>query len=291
MGLLSSIKGSIVGKALDTLSAAFIKPGDTLQAVFSKDKTIDDVIKKVDSQSLTKNITSTVVNTAVAAGVVVGFGAVASAAKAGTLIPTATKVLSATANKPKLLIGAAVAAPVVIGAVSQNPLKAASTAANLPSDLANVGANLANLGANPSIDNLKTLVKENPVIVGTAAAGAALATGALSAGVVSSYLNTKAVKENTLSTMNASSSTGNQGVLIKDSSGKADFSNATPVVANNSPIPQLPQTTAASKVSSGTKKRVPRKKQYRNINQIVSVNVSNVGIKNTKRYINQNILN
>jgi len=177
MGIFSRL-GKSVSKALDYISAPLAKPITTftkgisagaaeVKAQREKGLTISQGLKQIGVIAGT---------TAVAAGAVLAAAPAASTGAAGAAVRSAV-VSTAKAAVPTTLKGkaiAAVAAPVIIGAVINQPAKIAEAVVKTPSALVNVGGNIANLAADPSIENIKTLVKENPVIVGGAAAAAAI---------------------------------------------------------------------------------------------------------------------
>lgn len=284
MGLLSnivgSVKQSVVGKALDTLSAAFIKPGETVQAVFSPTKTVADVIKEVDKQSLGKNITATVVNTATAAAVVSGIGAIATrgvAATATSLIPSTIK--------GKII--AAVATPVVVGAVINQPIKSIQVVAEAPEKLANVGGNLAKLGAEPSLKNAETLVKENPVIVGGAIAAGTLAVGAGAVSALSNLLNRQEMKKQTEAFERQATAAEKQLTIMPVATGGEGIKEIP--TSNTNPIPQVAETKTISKETAIKRRRKTKAKEKPvNVSQRVNVVVSNNS--STKKYLNRIIL-
>lgn len=302
MGLLfnigTAVKKSVVGKALDFLTVGFNRPIATATSLIQGKGAYEKLVETEFNKPLGKQITGTVISTAGYAAAILTAGAAAGAAKAGTL------ATSVKAMVPKLLpstlkgkVIAAVAAPVVIGAVASNPLKAVNVAASTPSKLANVGYNLAELGANPSIDNLKTLVKENPLIVG----GAALVGGAAiiktAAPVVSNVLLREEMKDQT-AIFERQAKAAESSLKVVDKSGlfvqDVPKTSALPSVTNTQPMPKTPET---STISSGTPRRRSSrpKAKPQNISQRVNVVVSsrnyNVGIKSNRKYLNERILN
>lgn len=263
---------------LDTATVALAHPIQTATAVVSSKSTINDVITSHFSQPLSTQIKQTVLGTAGIAATIVTAGAATSAAKAGTLLPA----LIPSTTKGKII--AAVAAPVVVGAVVNQPAKAAAAIAKTPAALANVGGNIANLAANPSIEGVKNLVKENPVIVGGAIAAGAAALGAGALGVITNIQNTQAVKENTAATLSGGTSLSTMPVTMPE------FSNDNIKEAQ----PQTPITkTITNAPKTSRKPSRQKKKQPTNINQRVNVIVSNrsssVGISN-KRFLKERIL-
>lgn len=137
MGFLKSLKKSVVGKALDTLTVALAHPVKTATAIVSKKTTVKGVIKEHFAQPLSKQITQTVVGTAsiaatIAGGAAVGaFGKAAQAGKVATIARTAAlggaKAVSKTAaaNPIKTAIGVPVATGLLIKSPSTR--KAAAT--------------------------------------------------------------------------------------------------------------------------------------------------------------------
>lgn len=287
MGLLSSlvskVKTSVVGKALDTLSAAFIKPVETVKAIISPTKTVADVVKQVEKQSLTKNITSTVLNTATAAAAVVGVGAISAASKAGTLATSAASVAkSLIPSTAKGKVIAAVAAPVIVGAIAKEPVKAIKAAVSAPTELAKFGGDVATFAANPSIETAKQVIKESPVIsaiVGTAAIGTAIATVAPA---VSAYLQREVVKEQTEVLKEAITA------IPQSSSGVVYAADVQPISPS---VPITPETKAITSGSAIKKRRKAKvKEKPLNVSQRVNVIVSNQNILRNKRYLNKELL-
>lgn len=278
MGLLSGILNA--GKtALNAISAAVTNPvgfvSNPAKATAQLAATREEIATGGGfSVAAKKVIVPTIVNTATAAAITLGASAVASKG----IVATATSLIPAT-TKGKVI--AAVAAPIVVGAVASNPVGTAKAVASTPSALANVGSNVGNLIANPSVANAKALVAENPVIVGGAVATAAVAGAAAIIPTIVNYENTKAVKENTAATIGS----GSEVSVIDKSQGYFDKP-----ASNNAPTPTLPST---STISSGTtakrKKRKANAKPSQIISQRVNIaiaNRNNSGNHTTKRYLN-----
>lgn len=282
MGLLSSI-GKGLSKALDYISAPLAKPVTTFTKGISAGAA---EVKTQRETGLTlgqgaKQIGVILGTTAVAAGAVLAAAPAASTGAAGAAVRSAVvstaKAAVPTTTKGKVI--AAVAAPVVIGAVVREPAAAAKVISQAPSQLAQFGGDVAQFATNPSVDTAKQIIKESPVIsaaVGVAVAGAAAA-AILPA--VSSARQTSAIKEQTEVLKDGSIS------VVDKSKGYFD----TPAT-NESPIPQLPQTKT---ISAGTTAKKKRKKkaapQVQNISQRVNIAIANrhsVGNTSTKRYLN-----
>jgi len=209
MGLLSSITKAIASTAtkavttiakvatpaLNTLSAVYTHPIKTISAIVSPTKTVaKDVVAPYVAQPTAKRITETLTTAAGYATAVIGVGAVAGAAKAGTLASSAAKLIPAT-TKGK--VAAAVAAPIAIGIVANQPIKSLEAVTGAPSALANFGGNVANVAADPSIAGILKTVKENPFIVGTLAAGGTIIGLKTIIPAISSARTTAAIKEQT----------------------------------------------------------------------------------------------
>lgn len=283
MGLLSSI-GKGIAKVLDVTTVALAHPIQTATAVVSKKSTVQDVVTAHFAQPLKEQIKDIVVGTAGIAATVVGGAAIGTAAKAGTLLPAAgaaAKSLIPSTAKGKVV--AAVAAPIVVGAVAKEPVKSVKAAISAPSELAQFGGDVATFAANPSVATAKEIIKESPVI--SAAVGAAVVGGAALKilPAVATARQTEAIQEQTKAIEQA---TG--GITVIDKSGEFK---SLPAAENNAPIPQTPQT---QKVSSTTvKKRARRAKKavVPSVNQRVNVIVANrntsTGMKN---YLKREVL-
>ncbi len=131
----TAIKKSPLGKAMDTLSATFSHPIQTVTAIVSPTKTIKEVTEKHWEQPLSTQITQTVLATGGYVAALYGGAAIATkglAAAVKTLIPATLK--------GKIIAG--VAAPVVLGAVIESP-ELLGKAAGAPSELAQFGGDVA----------------------------------------------------------------------------------------------------------------------------------------------------
>ena len=213
------------------------------------------------------------------AGLAVGATATkAAASKVVTSIPS----LLPTTTKGKIV--AAAATPVVIGATISQPSKVAQAVVDTPKGLFNVGGNLGNLVAEPSIKNVKTLVTENPVIVGGAIAAAAAvgAKGIIPA--IATARQTEAIQEQT----KAIQSVSPPGLLVESTKEKDILT--LPPATNITPIPQTPQTKTISPTTTRRKKRKSVKTLPQNITQKVNVLVNNDNRRATKNYINREVL-
>lgn len=313
MGLLSNvvtkIKSSPVGKVLDTLTVAIAHPVKTIEAIVSPKITINDVIKEHFEQPLGEQLLDTAIGTASIAGVITGAGAVANVAKtaattgvktlgsrlaeleakkiAQTALKTVTSLIPTT---PLGKVGAALAIPVVAGAVINQPKKAAELVVKTPFELANFGGNVANFIAEPNLENAKTIASENPLITGAAAAGAALLVGSGVANLTSNILNRQEMKKQTEAFERQAEAaeqllktppTENKTIENKPISSSVPITPQTPITPETKPL--------IATAGSGSRS-VSRRKKYKRITSVmrqnVNVLVSNRNIGNTKRYLN-----
>jgi len=299
MGILSNLGNAIkktaatvvsspIGKALDVAATAFVHPIQTVAAIVSPNKTVNDLVKEQKAKPLSKQITETALTTAGYGATVVSLGAATVAAKAGTLVPSAVKAVSSLSTKQKVI--AAVATPVVVGAVVSQPTKTLQAVAQTPSALANVGANIANLAADPSISNVKTLVTENPVIVGSAIAGAAAlgVKGIVTAAATVSQ--TAAIKEQTKAIEQATSSVIKEPVVLEKTTpalttATTNAAPITPVTAKTEPIYATTGTTATTRKRKKSKPKVQSISQRTNI--ILQNRFSNV---TNRKYLKRELL-
>lgn len=249
----TKVVNSPVGSALNAVSYSFTHPIQAIESV--SNGTFQQKEAAYFSQPILKQTTQTVIATAGYAATIIGTGAVAVSAKAGTIIADAAslgaKLIPAT-TKGKVI--AAVAAPVILGAVIQNPVKSIDVATSAPGKLANVGANLSNLIADPSIENAKNLYKENPLITGAATAAAVVAVGLGTANIISNITNTAAVKANTKATIDA----GETGLTTQPFQSQNPIVNITNQIPTAAPAASGP--VAVKKVVSKTKTSKKKKK-------------------------------
>jgi hypothetical protein len=179
-----SIAGQIervkaVATGYKTIATNLIQ-GKLLTGLETEAKYKGTVIGKV-SEILTKPIT--LIAAAIAPAAVIHAGTISTAAA-----PIVSKVTAAAVAKP--LTAAAV---VVGGLVVAKSSKAKEAIVNAPS-------NVANFVDNPSAKTGAQIYKDNPVLAGAITAGTAIVVGAGLTGVVSSAINTAAVRANTAAT-------------------------------------------------------------------------------------------
>jgi len=264
-----------VAKVLDVTTVAVTHPVAVVKAIASPTKTVSQVIEKHFSEPLPKQITETVVNTIVAAGAVVGIGAAATAGIGGT-------VAALTPTTVKGGIVAALVAPVAIGAIISRPSETLGAIAELPSGLANVGGNIAELATDPSLAHAKELITENPVIVGAAAAAAAILGAKAILPAIVGAKQIEAVQEQT--------------EAIREAGGKPTTIQTGDTILPTAPVTPKTErvvTTAPSKTSAKRKKRTSEAAKQ-NISQRVNVIVANkstsTGVRQTHKYLNRELL-
>lgn len=281
MGILSSLK-SAVTKTLDITTFATAHPITSISSAIKG--TYAQEQAKFYTQPVSKQITQIITTTGTAALAVVGAGAVGTAAKAGTLTSSASKLIPTTI-KGKII--GAVATPIVAGVIISQPLKAAEAISKTPAALTNVGANIGNLVANPSLSNVKTLFTENPLLVGGAVAGAAILGAKTIIPAITSARQIEATQEQTKAIEGATAGLGKETATGS-------------VFGNEAKYPQTPATTEVKPLTNGTTRRKTRrtsKTMPQIINQRVNVMVSNrsssVGIRgvtHTNKYLNREML-
>jgi len=271
MGLFQSI-GKGLAKTLDQLSGVVTNP---LTAIT---KGISAAEKQYVEASKVSNITKVITNTALAAGAAVGIGAVASGGTAA--IATGAKALIPSTAKGKII--AAVAAPIAIGAVVQAPVQTAKAVASAPSELAEFGGGIAKLITQPSVESAKELFEDSPIL--TTLTGAALVGGAAKSilPAIATTRQTAAINEQTEALKSITG--GVSGILPVEKEA---------VVGSTKPI-----TPPTETISAGVKRKPSRKRLKApvspNISQRVNIMVSNknssVGIRQSKKYLNREVL-
>lgn len=276
MALLSSLvmkAAKAVNVALETTSVAFVHPIKTIQAAISPTKTVAQVADEYLSQSVSKQVTQLATST-------IGYlGAAAVTAKVAS-VGVKAAVTAAIPSTTKGKVIAAVATPVIVGAAVSQPAQTAKAITQTPQALSNVGANVAKIIAEPSISNVKTLVSENPVIVGGAIAAATIAGGAKLIPAIAVARQTEAIQEQT------------EAIKSFETVPKTVTSQAI-----SQPSPYVPTTaiTPATQILTPTKTTTARKKRSvkarnGNISQRVNVIVANNNRTLTKKYINREVL-
>lgn len=272
MGLLSSIK-SAATKILDTVVTTYSKPLAVAKAVVSPKTTVKEVVAEFRAQPIETQKKGVIKAAAGYSAALVGAAVAAIPAAAAVVVTAAKAVIPATA-KGKVI--AAVAAPVVVGAVVREPAKAIETAIKAPSELAQFGGDVASFAVNPSLESAKQVITESPIIsagVGLLAAGAAVKG---IAPAIASIKQTEAIQEQT-----------------------AAILATTPAIESKTAIaPQTPITPAtqpliatAGSGTSTTRKRRYTKAKPQQISQRVNIIMQNkVTSTGTKNYLNKRLL-
>lgn len=249
------------------------------------------------STALNKLVTTVAESPFITAGVAAG--GITAVQNAGTV--ASSLIPASTGGK----IAAALAVPVVAGAVMKQPIEAATAAVSLPSGLVNFGGNIAEFASNPSLEGAKNIVKENPLISAGAVAGAVAAVGLGAATLGASLLNTAATKANTQAIkITTGSSSLEETKKLFEAAGQGEAFKAAhpelyPTQAAVSSTPELPktpqtpvaapvpitpptQTVEASSIKSSTtrRKRATGQIKGQNISQRVNI------LLNTGRFIN-----
>lgn len=282
MGILSSLKKGVM-KVMDTATVAFTHPIQTISAVISPTKTVAQVVEKHFEQPVTKQITEIVLTTAGYATAALGVAGIAAkgiAATASSLIPSTIK--------GKII--AAVAAPVIIGAVVQEPAKITKIVTKAPSELAQFGGDIAKFVSDPSLESAKQIIKESPVISGVVAAAAAVGIGAAAVPAISGYLTREEMEKQTaaLEAQVKATEATNVGAI-----------STLPYPSSTAPAP-IPVTPQTETVMAGGIKVSPRRKRRisvavmpsvrQNVNVIVQNRNFSTGIRHTKNYLNYMVL-
>lgn len=267
MGLLSSVLGGI--------EKGLTKVEEVVKKVYSSTLAKIPGVEKA-KQFVENNPSSVIVGLGVGSAVA-KVGVSASAKLAAAAAPSVARSIIPATTKGKV-ITAAVALPVA-GAVIKQPAATLGAVSKLPTGLVNVGGNIAELAVNPSLENVKNLVKENPVIVGAAAAVALGAGAAKLIPALAVSEQTKAIKEQT-------KAIEQQGISVVDKSSEFYSSPSVPVT------PQT-QNIEGIKVSTRRKKRTKKAVMpsvNQKVNVIVNNKVSSVGLRQNKNYLKEVVL-
>lgn len=249
MNLLKKIGGKI-SKGLDVLSGIVTNP------ITAVTKGVKESTAKFNAGTRGENVAKALTTGAGAALAVVGIGAAASAGTAATV----KAVAKAVANNPKKSVAAAVAIPIVTKST-----KVQQGVEDLPGSVYNFGSNIGNLIDNPSLANAATVVKQNPLISASIAAAAGVGVAAAGAGVaniVSSYRNTKAVKENSAIQQQAARAAEPATIIIQ----QVPVPLSPPVVASGVTAPVEMEASNApkpKKKKKKSKKKAKKKKKTR----------------------------
>lgn len=217
-------------------------------------------------------------------GAATGIAAVGASAAATATAAKLGKGIGSTALGvvKKNPITTAIAAPIVYGAIKENPKEAAKVLVKAPSDLANFGSNVSNLIVDPSMENVKETITENPIL---SAAIPTLAAAPIIRSVLPVVTNLQTqekiedLKEDL--SKNVTAAPSNQTQSIPATTGSSP-------TATSPVLPQTQTITATTGSASTKKKKTSRKPLQSKISQSVRVNVVGVSSANriTKKYLN-----
>ncbi len=176
MGFLSRLKKKTrkvlagrVGTVMETISVGFVQPFKTIKAVVGEG-TVKELRKEFMSKPLGEQLTGVALSTAG----YIGAGKVLGAIKSGKAVALGKMLIPKTV-KGKLL--GAIATPMVVGSVIENPSASLGKITSAPTELAKFGGDIGKVMGDPSLENITELVKESPLISGAVALGGALALG------------------------------------------------------------------------------------------------------------------
>lgn len=188
MSILSVIK-KVVSTATSLINP--LKAPTVISAALSK---VTGIVPapKTALQTKVESVTNKV-----ATVVSVAQGAVLGIAAAKT--PVGSTVVKAAAAKP-LQTTLVAGTSIVAGSALLTSPKLLGKVSTIPSGLVNVGSNIGKLAETPSVSNATQIFKENPIITSALIAGVALTGGAAASGLISSAINTRAIRENTKAT-------------------------------------------------------------------------------------------
>lgn len=299
MGILRSI-GKGIATGLDYLSGAFTNPITAIKSpTAAKDKFLETNAKGLSGQIT--NVVKTVGTTATVAALLVSGGAAAGSTSAKSIGSKAISTTAKTIPKliPKTLAGKAIAIPAtIIGttALIKNPSGAASTVGKTVEAQIDLGSMIAN----PTKEGALEFIKEHPVATGAVAGVAALAVGKATTGIVSTLLNTKAIRENTAANLQSKNQepTPPEYSVIEE---KSDYGSGTTVGTNAPAVPVsgqqapttpvMPETEVLSTTTAKKRKYHRHKAVIPSIRQNVNVMVSNNSNRySSKKYINREVL-
>jgi len=243
---------------------------------------------------------------AVAGVAIIGAAAIAAASTPAAIVGGAAKVAqkvgssfaaSSLTTQATVVTGGLIAA----GAVSSNPALL-KKAASVPAGLVNIGSNVGKVSKNPSLEGVKNIVKENPVL--TSALGAAALVGVSGAavktlpGVISSLSLAKAVEGMEESTgllkdvIVDGGKIANPAIVSSIPPGAiytpgADTVIKTPGVPNVSTVPLTPSTQVVGKSVTTSSRAVYKRRKAASMlgqRQSTRINIYNLNKGLYRRY-------
>ena len=206
MSIISSLNKFVASKVSVATREKVVNLANTGLALLTSP--IDSIknLKQATQVASTTSTKSLLLQGATNVITVTGLGKLATstvtAVKTGTLVPTITsavKNLIPSTVKGKIIAGATV--PIVASAVYNDPKLIVSA----PSNVLNFQSDVGKLIADPNLENAKELITESPVISSLVAGATIASVGYGASSLISSYMNTQAVKENTQATVSNAS--------------------------------------------------------------------------------------
>jgi len=202
MGLLSSVKGKVkkVGQALKKfINTPYLAKLNTIEQDLQRSPTKAALVATgaiaapaalTSLSTATKAATPAIKAGATAAAPIIKSGASSASRAAGGI---GRKVATRFLDKPLQTTGQ-LGAALVGGSILASSKKARTTAVKLPGELVQFGTNIGTAIDNPSVESVKKIATDSPVLTAAALAGAALVISK-AGGTAATIANTKAVKE------------------------------------------------------------------------------------------------
>lgn len=213
-----------------------------------------------------KASTNIIAGLGAAAGAVAAAPSVAAAGGVGAVVQKAAVSLIPQSTVGKVALIAAT--PAVIGAIAEQPKEIAKAIANAPSELAQFGGDVAKLAANPSLQGVKELVSESPIITSAIALGATALGASKIIPAIATAKQTEAIKEQTEAYKDYTA-----GLEIASASGNYPTSGTGQIINTGSGVPITPATkTIQATAINGSKKR-------RKASRTSKTPVNNINIK------------
>lgn len=214
---------------------------------------------------------------AVAGTVIAGGAALAIAAPiaiaAGGLEAAGSAIADLSLGQKVILgTGAAIAAPVIAGAVINDPKVATRALGSATQSAGSFESNLYKLGKEPSLENVEQIYKDDPVIAGGLTALGAIAAGKAATGIIATVANTRAVKANTEAMIGPSAGPASSPAQLQ-----GPISVTTPLAGGPQQQPLTPETQVLGKeVQSRSSAGSPSRRRKPNARSpVVRVNVIN----------------
>lgn len=283
-------KISKIGLSVPTAVANLITSG--LEKITGK-KYGRTTAEELASKPAGKVLGTAIAATATALGVAVAAPVVAAKGGAVVVAKTAVKALVPQTTKGKII--AAVAAPVVAGAIIKEPEAAAKAIISAPSELAQFGGDVASFAANPSLEAAKEIIAESPVISAAAAIAGVAAVAPAVGSVVSGVLTRQEMKKQTEIFERQAEAVENANFPPGMQSNLSPLPyNSPKQLPTNAEVPITPETqnirVGKKRKRKTTKKESPAVKQSMRINIISSSRAIGTQISN-KRYLNERVYN